>query len=227
MPRPNDASDLIRFEAGAEDFRVGDWWSTFKEARLFLPRGFAAAMKTLGLHTVDPLNEFATDAVQAINGTGWKEQLPSKHWNDSAPTQFKSAAGEHPMLLPKIAIAIEALNLYAQRKWANPKNEVFDGYAVIDFFAAGYWADGWTEEVYGEAKETDAYKKLIKSLRAMSQTHPDIVLHDVAAGKHATHGICTLISAAFPDRELIVRPAQRFPRRGVAPASDMLRPYPD
>jgi hypothetical protein len=222
MPRPKKASDLIVFEEGAPDFRKGNWWATFKEARLFIPRGFMQAMKVLDLNTIEPLLNLTERASKGIAKTDWEDQLPSRHWGICKEAQFKLAAEEKPMVLSKIIITIETLNVYAGIKKIS-----FDGYEQVECFAAGYRADGWNMQLHDEERGGPGFEAFLKGARRLSQEEPELLILDLANGMHATFGVVELLRTSFPDRNIKTKAAQRPPKSGVVPASPYLQAHPD
>ena len=83
MPRPEKGGALISLPSGADDFRIGDWWSSLKEAKLFLPFGFAEVMAALDLISVEPLTRLTATACENIKTkTKWTEQFKVRsHWD--------------------------------------------------------------------------------------------------------------------------------------------------
>lgn len=222
MTRPMRASELIKLEKDAPDFRQGDWWATFKEARLFLARGFAQAMTDLELNTIDPLVAIEAQAARTLDDTEWKKQLPSKHWGDCARPQFRLAANEKPMLLPKAAIAIQALQLYADGLGVE-----FDAFEAVDLFPAAYRAESWSEDAHEKhkAEQSAEYLAFVAGAEDLKQDHPELLLHDMAKGAHATFGLVELARTTFKSVKIRTAVAQRPGQRGVAPASDWVKPY--
>jgi hypothetical protein len=220
MPKPAEASELIALEEGAPDYRRGNWWTSFKEARLFIAHGYAEAMSKLKVHEVRALTPWAERAVRSIDQTGWRLQLPSRHWNDCAETQFGAAADEKAMLLPKIVIVIEALNLYA-----GSVGKDFDGFEEIKIFSAGYRPAGWSEEHHAKEKDSAGWAAFVAGARALGQRDPALLLKDLAQGQHASFGVVELVRTSFPHLEITTEAARRLPRAGVVRASDFLSPH--
>lgn len=220
MPRPANGRDLITIEAGAPDFRRGNWWSTYKEARVFLLRGFSDAMALLELNSVEHLQRFDQAAAAAVRTqTPWtQEQLAVRsHWVDCSRPQLTRAAAERPMLLTKAVLAMECLQLYAE-----DKGVAFDVYRSVQIIPAAYRPIGFELQIQIAEKNgnTPGYKSFIQGATRLGQDYPDLLLRDIAKGEHATFPVANLVKTSFVDRDIVVRPAERPGRRGVTPASE-------
>jgi hypothetical protein len=219
MPRPQRGVDLIVLQAGAFDFRRGDWWSTYKEGRLFLPRGFPEAMAKLDLNSVEPLVRLTEQASKNIvQDTQWTRQLPARnHWSDCSRAQLVMAAEEKPLLLCKAAVAMEALQLFADQE-----GRTFDAYAEVKLLPASYKLEGWTVDIYTAEKQanTEAYQLFKVRAVELFQNRPDLLLHDFAKGLHGTFELIKLAKDTFNKYELEIVGAHRPGQAGIAPASD-------
>lgn len=218
MPRPALGAQLIHLEAGWPDFRRGDWWSTYKEARLFVARGFAETMTTLDLHTVQPLSPFTKPAADDIAAnTRWPISLPvQRHWEDCSRAQLSAAAESKPMLLCKAVIAMEALGRYAAKE-----GYAVDVYANVKIVPLAYRPDGWGLKDYEDhsSRASAEYKRFVEEARRLGQVRPDLILHDMAKGFHATYELARLVRDIFGGNITVIS-ANRPGQRGVAPASD-------
>lgn len=228
MSRPPRASDLISVRSGETEFRKGDWWSPLKDARLFFPKGFQDAMADLDLNTIEPLLAHSAEAARIVGEeTDWTKSLPARlHWRDCARGQFTEASGEKPMLLPKLVIALEALQLYSKSldPAKNPKAAAFDVYKTVTIVPGVYRAQNWTVDAHTAAKQDPdtGYKRFLDEARKLGQEKPELVLHDLAKGLHGTYPVVNLVAQCF--RCVTVEIAVRPPKAGVAPASSWIRP---
>ena len=145
----------------------------------------------------------------------------SAHWDDCARGQLSDAADEYPMLFAKAVIAIETLWLYAQSIGSD-----INPYKEIKLIPAAYRLDGWTSKTYAEHKDgnTDEYKAFKQGATALGQRKADLILFDLAEGKHGTWEIVSLAQRVFKSLELDIEVAKRFGKKGVSPASDYISP---
>jgi hypothetical protein len=230
MPKPARGADLIAIAEGAPDFRRGSWWTIYKEARVFIPRGFPVAMAKLEINSIEHLLAVADRAAASIaTNTKWHSQLGVRsHWQDCARPQLAHAAEERPMLLCKAAIAIECLQLYSDDNALG-----VDVYEVVSLVPACYRVEGWNMDLYnierdklGNTKVADEEGVLVDytefKTKALAAGHrrPDRILEDMAKGLHVTYELASLVVDVFGFYELYVESAKRPGRSGVAPASE-------